>query len=78
MEDHSKVKEVVDKANRSEIARRTGMSLSGVSRILNGKRNPRSGNLYNIAQALGLNMDDLHAWLIYVKGDGRKRKVRAA
>lgn len=79
MDNYESVKQVVDKANRSEVHRRTGISLSGVSRILNGKRNAKSDNLSKIAEALNLKMDDLHAWLTYIKMKRKRRgKVQAA
>lgn len=57
-----KIGEIVKKANRSEIHRRTGISLSGVSRILSGKRNGKSANLKAIALQLGVSMDDLYTY----------------
>lgn len=77
MEDYSAVKLAVDNANRSEVSRRTGISLSGISRILSGQRNPRSGNLLAIAQVLGLKMDDLYSWLKFIKAKNRKRRGKA-
>lgn len=74
---HKAVAQIVAEANRSEIHRNTGISLSGVSRILSGRRNAKSGNLGAIAVQLGISMDDLHAYLTYVKKVLRTRnKVR--
>lgn len=63
---------IVKDANRSEIHRQTGISLSGVSRILSGGRNARTGNLSKVAAQLGVTMDELYAYLIRV----RNRRVR--
>ena len=57
------VKQVVDAANRSDISRKTGISLSGVSRILSGRRVARSQNLAAIALQLGVSMDELYVHL---------------
>ncbi len=64
------VAQTVANANRSEIARQTGISLSGVSRILSGKRTASANNLAVVAAKLGVPMGDLY---IYLNG-GRKRK----
>lgn len=77
------VKLVVENANRSEVHRSTGISLSGVSRILSGRRNASSTNLGLIATALGVSMDDLHRYLTFLKKSLRTRnrvgrKVTAA
>lgn len=57
------IDQIVDKANRSELHRQTGISLSGVSRILSGGRTPRTDNLEVIARQLGVPMDVLHSYL---------------
>lgn len=54
---------IIRDANRSEVARRTGISLSGVSRILSGHRAASSRKLNTIALALGMTMDELHGHL---------------
>lgn len=64
------IKAKVKKANRSELHRLTGLSLSGVSRILSGDRAPSADSLKKLADHLGLEMGDLHFYL------SRKRKAR--
>ena len=61
--ERANIKQVVDGANRSEIARKTGISLSGVSRILSGVRVARTENLAAIASHLGVSMDELYVHL---------------
>lgn len=62
------IRQAVKDANRSEIARRTKLSLSGVSRILSGRRNPRSENLAAIAAVMQISVDDLYAYLLTLQG----------
>jgi transcriptional regulator with XRE-family HTH domain len=64
------VKPVVDAANRSEIARRTGITLSHVSRVLSGKRVPSSNKLAEIAFCLNVSMNDLHIYLSTLRPKG--------
>lgn len=64
----TEVERAVRTANRSEIARRANMSLSAVSRILGGKRNPRSDNLAAIAAVMEVSVDDLYAHLLILQG----------
>lgn len=64
----SDIAKAVRIANRSEIARRANLSLSGVSRILNGKRNPRSTNLAAIAAVMEVSVDDLYTYLLTLQG----------
>lgn len=68
------VKRVVDAANRSAIARETGISLSGVSRILSGRRVARSKNLAAIAVQLGVSMDDLYIHLTSLRRKFLRRR----
>ncbi len=70
------VAQAVTSANRSDIARNTGISLSGVSRILSGKRAASANNLAAIATRLGVPMGDLHLHLSVLRK--RKRKQRVA
>lgn len=62
-------------ANISEIARRTGLSTSGVSRILNGKRNPRSHHLAAIAAVMGVSVDALYAYLLTKQGKRQQKFI---
>lgn len=46
--------------NKSEIAKKTGLSRQAVSNILNGRqRNPRINSIKKIAEVLGCSVDDL-------------------
>lgn len=65
------IAEVVAGANHSEIARRTGIHLSHVNRILNRKRTASSKNLAAIATVLGVRMDELYTYLTRT-GKGKK------
>lgn len=62
--DKDKIAQLVLEANRSEVARQTHISLSGVSRILSGHRAASSRKLSIIALCLGLTMDELHNHLV--------------
>lgn len=77
MADNTPTATTVRNANRSELARITGISLSGVSRILSGKRNPTSHNLAMIAEALNLEMGELYRYLRICK-QRLRRKTQAA
>ena len=55
---------------RSEVARKTGLSLSHVSRILSGQRTPSLGALVRIADYLGVTTDELIGELAELQ-DGR-------
>lgn len=46
----------------TELARRSGVSLSTISRFLNGKLEPNHESKWKIAGALGERMDVLFAW----------------
>lgn len=72
------VEEKVKAANHSEIHRVTGISLSGVNRILNGRRNATSINLSKIATEVGVTMDELHAYLTMLKARNRGRRGKRA
>ena len=72
------VAQIVKEANRSEVHRRTGISLPGVSRILSGDRNARVVNLKAIALVLGVTMDDLHNHLATLAAKRAKRRNQAA
>lgn len=61
------VTKLVNNANRSEIARQTGIHLSHVSRVLSGKRGFSSRNLADIAKALGIDMQDLYTCLTKIR-----------
>jgi transcriptional regulator with XRE-family HTH domain len=65
--DIKEVAKLVRHANKSEIARRTGIHLSHVSRVLNGKRTASSQNLADISAELGCTMDELHACLTQIR-----------
>lgn len=70
------IERIVSEANRSEIHRRTGISLSGVSRILSANRTARSTNLHLVALQLGVPMDELYAYL-QQKRTQRLRRVKS-
>lgn len=53
----------ISRANRSDVARHTGISLSGVSRILSGKRRASVDRLQALAAYFGVTIDELHAYL---------------
>lgn len=55
--------DTISRANRSDVSRQTGISLSGVSRILSGKRRASADLLKVLASYFGVPMDDLHAYL---------------
>jgi transcriptional regulator with XRE-family HTH domain len=67
------IKPVVDAANRSDIARRTGIALSHVSRVLSGKRVPSSVKLAEIAFCLNVSMNDLHIYLSSLRPKGPRK-----
>lgn len=74
-----RIAKVVDEANFSEVHRQTGISLSGVSRILRGHRAASSRKLSIIALCLGLTMDELHNHLVELQvkvARSRTRKSR--
>lgn len=54
---------IVKDANRTEIAKCTGLSLSGASRILSGDRLPKYRNLVAVARALGVDVAPLLQYL---------------
>ena len=78
MDMNSKMKQLIDTANRSDIGRKTGMSLSGVSRILSGHRNPSAKALEAIAGYLRVGMNDLYAYLKLVQAGRKGGKRKAA
>jgi transcriptional regulator with XRE-family HTH domain len=53
----------VEKANGKlrvrEIARRSGISVSGVSRLLRGRRIPRMDTAVKLAKGMGISLDEL-------------------
>jgi transcriptional regulator with XRE-family HTH domain len=49
----------LSEVNRAEVARATGLSPSGVSRILLGRRNSRINTLVAVARVLDVSIDDL-------------------
>lgn len=61
--DTREIAHIVRRANRSEVARRTDISLSGISRILSGDRAASSRNLARIAIHLGIPMGELYTHL---------------
>lgn len=64
--------------NRSEVHRTTGLSLSGVSRILSGGRVPRSPNLQAVALAVGVSMEELLDYITITRNKSARRKSRTA
>lgn len=54
---------IVKDANRSEIHRRTGITLSHVSRVLNRNRTASTRKLRAIALALGVGLEELYECL---------------
>lgn len=74
----ARVAELVAGANRSAIHRATGISLSGVSRILSGSRVASSRNLLLIASEIGVSMDALYRYLtgLRLKENRRVRRGR--
>jgi transcriptional regulator with XRE-family HTH domain len=65
--DAKAVAKLVKDANRSEVARKTGIHLSHISRVLSGKRRASSQNLADIAIVLGCTMDELHMCLMKLR-----------
>lgn len=61
------VEAIIQGANHSEVARRTGITLSHVNRVLNRKRTPSTRRLQAIALALGIGMEELYAYLTYAR-----------
>lgn len=58
--------------NMSDVARGTKMSLSAVSRVFSGDRNPRISTAIRIAAYLGITIDELLQIIEYNKsGAGR-------
>lgn len=76
--DKQKLDTIVRSANRSEIHRATGISLSGVSRILSGRRRAKADNLSLIADQLGVTMDDLYTHLRELRNKVLGKRNRSA
>jgi transcriptional regulator with XRE-family HTH domain len=76
--DTNTVAKAVKKANRSAVARQTGISLSGVSRILSGDRAASARNLATIAIKLGVSMADLYAHLTRLQRRRSRRRQSVA
>ena len=54
---------VSEQLNRSEIARKTGLHLSAISRFLSGDRVPNFKQAKVVADAMGVSLDDLYQLL---------------
>lgn len=76
---NNEIRKAIGKANRSEIHRRTGISLSGVSRILSGKRNASVRTLLAVAEELKVPALDLYRYLGHLarKGSGDRSRTAA-
>ena len=57
----------------SWVARRTGLSVSFVSRLLRGERKPSMNTTVTLSKALGMSTDDVIRWLGWGK-NGKRRE----
>jgi transcriptional regulator with XRE-family HTH domain len=51
---------VAEQINRSDIARKTGLHLSAISRFLSGDRIPNFKQAKMVADAMGVSLDELY------------------
>ena len=58
-EEPSMRSEPASNLNYSQIARETGLSVSFISRIMRGQRNPSVHNLVKISKAIKINLNEL-------------------
>lgn len=65
---------IIQGANYSETARRTGIHLSHVSRVLNRKRTASTRTLQAIALALGVGLEELYSYLICARPHPKPRQ----
>lgn len=71
-------KQKVSGLNRTAMHRRTGISVSHISRVFNGVRMPSSEKLAEIAADLGVSMEALFDYLKTIRRSNRRGTTNAA
>ena len=66
--------ETMVRISRTEVAKKTGMDVSMVSRFLNGRRVPNAHQLKKMAEALGMSLDELYQ-MLYEEGAVNGSKI---
>ena len=62
----------MNKVSMSELSRRTGLSVSFISRLIGGKRKPSMNIIIKLSVATGMNEDKVLRWLGWRKSGRRK------
>jgi len=62
----------MNKVSMSELSRRTGLSVSFISRLIRGKRKPSMNTIIKLSVATGMNEDKVLRWLGWRKNGRRK------
>ena len=62
----------MNKVSMSELSRRTGLSVSFISRLIGGKRKPSMNTIIKLSVATGMNEDKVLRWLGWRKNGRRK------
>ena len=62
----------MNKVSMSELSRRTGLSVSFISRLIRGKRKPSMNTIIKLSVATGMNEDKVLRWLGWRKSGRRK------
>ena len=62
----------MNKVSMSELSRRTGLSVSFISRLIGGKRKPSMDTIIKLSVATGMNEDKVLRWLGWRKSGRRK------
>ena len=62
----------MNKVSMSELSRRTGLSVSFISRLIGGKRKPSMNTIMKLSVATGMNEDKVLRWLGWRKSGRRK------
>ena len=66
--------EILPELNRSELARSIGKNRSWLTRILQGKVNPKLDTLIELAEGLGLTLDQTEQLLTTLKREYEKER----
>jgi len=62
----------MNKVSMSELSRRTGLSVSFISRLIRGKRKSSMNTIIKLSVATGMNEDKVLRWLGWRKNGRRK------
>ena len=62
----------MNKVSMSELSRRTGLSVSFISRLIGGKRKPSMNTIIKLSVATGMNEDKVLRWPGWRKSGRRK------